>query len=260
MFLQKLTSVSNASRNIAKITSKWYDKSTVNRLAYRKKSTGGRSSITGRVVVWTKSSILRRIRLPKINYTSRNWTPKLVSSFKLVPFSNKLLALAVFSSGELTYLPAITTSRVFSLLTSRWWGCGMRMPRKSLYFGLIYRAPMFRKISNLEVRPGLGSQYVRAAGCSGRIIRRDKVTHAALVILPSGVRKFFSFYATVALGACALKEKRKTANTKSGHWRSYGLKPKVRGVARNPVDHPHGGRTKAIRYPRTPWGKTTKFK
>ena len=39
-----------------------------------------------------------------------------------------------------------------------------------------------------------------------------------------------------------------------------GKKPKVRGVAKNPTDHPHGGRTKAIKYPRTPWGKTTKFK
>jgi large subunit ribosomal protein L2 len=50
------------------------------------------------------------------------------------------------------------------------------------------------------------------------------------------------------------------ANTKSGYWRSFGLKSIVRGVAMNPVDHPHGGRTKAIRYQRTPWGKTTKYK
>jgi large subunit ribosomal protein L2 len=57
-----------------------------------------------------------------------------------------------------------------------------------------------------------------------------------------------------------LKNKRLVTNTKSGYWRSFGLKPHVRGVARNPVDHPHGGRAKSIKYPRTPWGKTTKFK
>jgi large subunit ribosomal protein L2 len=49
-------------------------------------------------------------------------------------------------------------------------------------------------------------------------------------------------------------------NTRSGYWRNFGLKPHVRGVARNPVDHPHGGRAKSIKYPRTPWGKTTKYK
>ena len=49
-------------------------------------------------------------------------------------------------------------------------------------------------------------------------------------------------------------------NGKAGYWRSFGIKSLVRGVAMNPVDHPHGGRTKSIKYPQTPWGKTTKFK
>jgi large subunit ribosomal protein L2 len=53
---------------------------------------------------------------------------------------------------------------------------------------------------------------------------------------------------------------RKCTNVKSGYWRSFGVKPIVRGVAMNPVDHPHGGRTKAVRYQRTPWGHTTKYK
>jgi large subunit ribosomal protein L2 len=53
---------------------------------------------------------------------------------------------------------------------------------------------------------------------------------------------------------------KKSANGKAGYWRSFGLKSIVRGVAMNPVDHPHGGRTKAVKYPRTPWGHTTKYK
>jgi large subunit ribosomal protein L2 len=57
-----------------------------------------------------------------------------------------------------------------------------------------------------------------------------------------------------------LPENKRYKNTKSGYWRSFGCKPIVRGVAMNPVDHPHGGRTSTIKYPRTPWGKTTKFK
>jgi len=49
-------------------------------------------------------------------------------------------------------------------------------------------------------------------------------------------------------------------HTKSGYWRKFGKKATVRGVAMNPVDHPHGGQSKAIRYQRTPWGHTAKHK
>ena len=103
-------------------------------------------------------------------------------------------------------------------------------------------------------------QYARSAGTWAKIIKVDSINHIAFVKLPSGVRKFFSLYSSLMLGPSALKLKRKTANTRSGFWRSYGVKSKVRGVAMNPIDHPHGGRTKSIKYPRTPWGKTTKFK
>jgi large subunit ribosomal protein L2 len=70
----------------------------------------------------------------------------------------------------------------------------------------------------------------------------------------------FSIYSLAAFGAVSLSDKKHTTNTKAGHLKVYGKKSIVRGVAMNPVDHPHGGRTKSIRYPRTPWGKTTKFK
>ena len=78
--------------------------------------------------------------------------------------------------------------------------------------------------------------------------------------MPSGVRKSFSLYSLTSLGAVSLKIKKLVVNTKAGFWKRYGKKSQVRGVAMNPVDHPHGGRTKAIKYPRTPWGKTTKKK
>lgn len=141
---------------------------------------------------------------------------------------------------------------VFSLLSFR---VGKYVPfvkKKTGHYTFFHISRTFRKISNLELRPGSGVQYVRSAGCSAKITKFDKSNHTALVMLPSGVQKFFSIYSLLLLGPCALKLKKKTSCTKSGFWRSYGLKPKVRGVARNPVDHPHGGRTKSIKYPRTP--------
>ena len=258
--LRKKRVTSNASRNISHWDLKWYNRKSPSPLSYTKKSNAGRSTLTGRVVVWTKSSLLRTVKLVKVNYSFRSALPGFVSTLKLVPFSSKLLALMVFPSGEFSYFPASSSTSLFSFLSFRSSKKSSSKTSKVAHYSFVHMAPAFRKISNLEVRPGQGVQYARSAGCSAKIIKFDYSQHAALVKLPSGVRKFFSFYSILVLGPCALKLKRKMSCTKSGFWRSFGLKPKVRGVARNPVDHPHGGRTKSIKYPRTPWGKTTKFK
>jgi large subunit ribosomal protein L2 len=260
LFLKKQSVTSNSSRNVVTFSSNWFLRKNFKGLTFRKKWLSGRSSLTGRVVVRTKSSTLLRIKLLKINYTFRTKEPGFVSTLKLVPFSNKLLSLVHFMSGGCSYLPALDTTKVFSVLSFR-----ARRPLHSLFnkyaqFALIHKAPLFRKVSNLELIPNKGMQYARSAGTSAKIIKVDLTNHTAFVKLPSGVRKFFSVYSSLMLGPSALKLKRKTSNTRSGFWRSYGVKSKVRGVAMNPIDHPHGGRTKSIKYPRTPWGKTTKFK
>jgi large subunit ribosomal protein L2 len=74
----------------------------------------------------------------------------------------------------------------------------------------------------------------------------------ALIRLASGVKKVFSTYSIGSKGKTVLEEKKKCKINKAGFYKNLGKKSIVRGVAMNPVDHPHGGRTKAIRYPRTP--------
>ena len=152
----------------------------------------------------------------RINYHFRLTNPGFVSTLKLVPFSNKLLALVVFPSGELSYFPATETTKIFSLLTFKGGKPTPFAKRKTTHYTFIHIANAFRKVSNLEVKPGLGVQYVRSAGCSAKIIKFDYFHHAALVKLPSGVRKFFSFYSILLLNQSALKLKRKTRCTKSG--------------------------------------------
>lgn len=204
--------------------------------------------------------MLIRVKSPRVNYGFRVTTPGFVSTFKLAPFSSKLLALVVLPSGGYAYLPTTDFTKIFALCAFKARGARFKLKRTCYHLSFIYAVGTYRKISNLELKPGIGMQYARSAGCFAKITKFDLSTHTALVRLPSGVRKLFSIYGTSVLGASALKLKRKTANTKSGFWRSYGVKPIVRGVARNPVDHPHGGRTKSIKYPRTPWGHTTKYK
>ena len=260
MILRTSSITSNASRKVTMFTSLWFNKSRFNPLYFRKKWLSGRSSLTGKIILRSKTSTLRRINLPKVHYSFRTVYPGIVSTLKLVPFSNKLLALTFFPSGSCSFFPALEKTSLFSVFSFRTLKLNFSRWNRHSSVSLIYHAPKFRKVSNVELRPGFGAQYARSAGTSAKIIKVDPVTHLALVKLPSGVRKFFSLYGTVMLGPCALKLKRKISNTRSGYWRSFGLKGHVRGVAMNPVDHPHGGRTKAIKYPRTPWGTTAKKK
>ena len=260
MFLKTRTFTSNASRRIKTISRTWLATSPFKKLTYRKKVNAGRSSTTGRVIVWTKGSTLKRIRLPSVVPSFRQVQPLVVTGLHLVPFSNKLLALTALYSGAFMYLPATSSTRIFSLTSILGYKTLHPSLRRAVHSTPIARAPLFRPVSNVELYPNKGVQYIRSAGCSGEVLKFDRSTHSALVRLPSGVKKFFSLYSMVCPSPAALDIKKNTGCTKSGFWRSYGVKPKVRGVARNPVDHPHGGRTKAIKYPRTPWGKTTKFK
>lgn len=127
-------------------------------------------------------------------------------------------------------------------------------------FSLLKQLPRNKPISLLELVPGKGIQYVRSPGTSAKMPKKDWKLNTGLLRLPSGVRKIFSTFSIASLGKVALPENKSYKNNKAGYYSINGRKPIVRGVAMNPIDHPHGGRTKAIKYPRTPWGKTTKFK
>ena len=112
----------------------------------------------------------------------------------------------------------------------------------------------------LELLPGEGIKYIRSPGTTGHLIKIDQKLNTALVKMPSGVRKVFSVFSLGALGTNPFSDNKYWKSNKAGYYNNKGCKSKVRGVARNPVDHPHGGRAKTVAYPRTPWGKTTKFK
>lgn len=115
-------------------------------------------------------------------------------------------------------------------------------------------------ISCVELLPNTGSKYSRSPGTKCRILSFDEKTHSSVLILPSKTKKIFSYYSHALFGQITLSTHKKYYNGKAGYWRMFGSKSTVRGVAMNAVDHPHGGRTKSVRYQRTPWGKTTKFK
>lgn len=119
-------------------------------------------------------------------------------------------------------------------------------------FFLIKQLPKNQPVSLLEILPNKGIQYARSTGTSAKIIKMDSRVSTSLVKLPSGVKKVFSTYSIGSIGSVALPENKKWKNNSAGFYKKFGKKSKVRGVAMNPVDHPHGGRAKSIKYQRTP--------
>ena len=101
---------------------------------------------------------------------------------------------------------------------------------------------------------------VRACGSSAKILLRRKQIGAEFVLLqlPSLAYKIIPTETPVFIGHVRPRKKKFIKNTRAGFWRNIGVKPQVRGVVKNPIDHPNGGRARTVFRPKTPWGKIAK--
>ena len=130
---------------------------------------------------------------------------------------------------------------------------GNAMPLRSIPVGTI--------VHNVEMKPEKGGQMARSAGTYVQIVGRD--SGYALLRLASGEVRMVRSECMATVGAVSNPDQQNINLGKAGRNRWLGKRPAVRGVAMNPVDHPHGGgegRTSGGRHPVTPWGKPTKGK
>jgi large subunit ribosomal protein L2 len=130
---------------------------------------------------------------------------------------------------------------------------GNAMPLRSIPVGTI--------VHNVEMKPGKGGQMARSAGTYVQIVGRD--SGYALLRLASGEVRMVRSECMATIGAVSNPDQQNINLGKAGRHRWLGKRPAVRGVAMNPVDHPHGGgegRTSGGRHPVSPWGKPTKGK
>ncbi|MEQ8586672.1 MAG: 50S ribosomal protein L2 [Thalassobaculaceae bacterium] len=130
---------------------------------------------------------------------------------------------------------------------------GNAMPLRSIPVGTI--------VHNVEMKPEKGGQIARSAGTYVQIVGRD--AGYALLRLASGEVRMVRGECMATVGAVSNPDQQNINVGKAGRNRWLGKRPAVRGVAMNPVDHPHGGgegRTSGGRHPVTPWGKPTKGK
>ncbi len=130
---------------------------------------------------------------------------------------------------------------------------GNAMPMKNIPVGTI--------IHNIEMKPGKGGQIARAAGSYVQLVGKDQ--GYALLKMCSGEQRMVRSDCMATVGAVSNPDHQNQISGKAGRSRWLGKRPHVRGVAMNPVDHPHGGgegRTSGGRHPVSPWGKPTKGK
>lgn len=128
---------------------------------------------------------------------------------------------------------------------------GNRLPLKSI--------PVGSTIHAIELQPGRGAQLVRSAGNSAQLMAKEG--DYAQVRLPSGEVRLIKLECTASIGVIGNEQHQNIKVGKAGRSRHKGIRPSVRGVVMNAVDHPHGGgdggRHRMAKAPRTPWGQKT---
>ncbi len=180
--------------------------------------------------------------------------PGKVASIEYDPYRSARIALINYVDGEKRYILAPSELTVGSTVMS---GVnadikpGNAMPLKAIPLGTI--------IHNIEMKIGKGAQLVRSAGVFAQLMAKDG--KYVQVKLPSGEVRMILQDCMATIGQVGNLDHEKVSIGKAGRSRWLGRRPKVRGVAMNPVDHPHGGgegRTSGGRHPVTPWGIPTK--
>ena len=180
--------------------------------------------------------------------------PAKVERLEYDPNRTAHIALMLYADGERRYMLAPKGIQAGMTVISGEQApikVGNCIPLKNIPVGTIVHA--------IEMKPGKGAQMVRTAGCSAQLMGKDN-THALIRMRSGEVRKIL-LNCRAVIGEVSNSEHSLRSLGKAGATRWRGVRPTVRGVAMNPVDHPHGGgegRTSGGRNPVTPWGVPTK--
>ena len=164
------------------------------------------------------------------------------------------IALLCYADGERRYIIAPNGVAVGAKLYS-----GSEAPIKAGNTLPIRNIPVGTTIHCIEMQPGKGAQLARSAGASVQLLARES-SYAQLRLRSGEIRKVH-VDCRATIGEVGNSEHNLRSIGKAGAMRWRGVRPTVRGVAMNPVDHPHGGgegKTAAGRHPVSPWGQLTK--
>jgi large subunit ribosomal protein L2 len=218
-----------------------------------RRRTGGRDSL-GRIAVRHHGGGHKR-QFRIIDFLrNKAGIPAKVASIEYDPNRSARIALLHYVDGEKRYiLHPVGLSVGMSVMSGPEADIlvGNALPLKNI--------PVGTTIHNIELRPGKGAQMARSAGAAAQLVSKE--AGLALLKLPSGEIRRTSVECMATIGQVGNVDHENVSIGKAGRTRWLGKRPSVRGVAMNPVDHPHGGgegKTSGGRNPVTPWGQPTR--
>lgn len=219
------------------------------------KKSGGRNNL-GRITNWNIGGGHKR-RYRMIDFNRDNFDISgVVERIEYDPNRSSFIALINYSDGEKRYIIAPQRLAVGDTVVSSDKADikpGNCLPLKNIPVGTI--------VHNIEFKIGKGGQIARSAGCYAQVMGRDQ--SYIILKMVSGEVRLVRTECRASIGAVSNPDHQNRSYGKAGRSRWLGKRSVVRGVAMNPVDHPHGGgegRTSGGRHPVTPWGIKTKGK
>jgi large subunit ribosomal protein L2 len=218
-----------------------------------RKRTGGRDN-RGRITVrFIGGGHKRRYRVVDFRRDKRD-IPAVVAAIEYDPNRSARLALLHYRDGEKRYILCPDGLQVGQSVIAS--DAADILPGNCLPLKMV---PAGTMVHNIELRPGKGGQMVRSAGAAAQLVAKEG--EYAQIKLPSGEVRKVHINCGATVGQVGNLDHKNVSIGKAGRSRWLGKRPHNRGVAMNPVDHPHGGgegKTSGGRHPVTPWGKPTK--
>jgi large subunit ribosomal protein L2 len=225
-------------------------------LVVHKKKHSGRNN-QGRITVrHIGGGHKQHYRLVDFKRNDKDGIPAIVERLEYDPNRSAHIALVLYRDGERRYIIAPKGMKQNDEVVA-----GKEATIKSGNCLPLANIPVGTTVHALELKPGKGAQFARSAGTSVQIVSREG--DYAFVRMRSGEQRRILLACRATIGEVSNSEHNLQKFGKAGAMRWRGIRPTVRGVAMNPVDHPHGGgegRTSAGRHPVTPWGQKTKGK
>jgi len=215
--------------------------------------TGGRGG-GGRIAVRFRGGGAKRLyRI--VDFKRRKYdVPATVERLEYDPNRTAIIALIKYADGELAYILAPQRLKAGDQVIA-----AEKVDLKPGNASPLRSLPIGSMIHNIELKPGKGGQIARSAGAYAQLVGRD--AGYAQIRLGSGELRMVLDSCMATVGAVSNQDHMNESLGKAGRVRLKGRRPHVRGVAMNPVDHPHGGgegKTSGGRHPVTPWGVPTK--
>ncbi len=256
MAIVKSKPTSPGRRFVVKVVNPDLHKGEPHRALVEKKSKNGGRNNAGRITTrHVGGGHKQRYRVIDFK-RNKDSIPAVVERLEYDPNRTANIALLKYSDGERRYIIAPKGISAGDAVSS-----GADAPIKSGNCLPLRNIPVGTQVHCIEMKPGKGAQIARSAGTSAQLVAREGAY--ATVRLRSGEMRKIHIDCKATIGEVSNSEHNLRSLGKAGAKRWRGVRPTVRGVAMNPVDHPHGGgegRTSGGRHPVSPWGVPTKGK